>query len=296
MVAGADYRPLYPYPSHYAVVDGHRLHYLDEGPRDAPALLLLHGNPTWSFYYRALVDDLSREYRVVVPDHLGCGLSDKPQDYPYDLVHHIGNLESLVEQLAPPLGAPVTLGVHDWGGAIGFGYARRHPQRVQRLVIFNTAAFFLPRLPWGIRVCRWPWLGPWLVRGLNGFLRIGLHLVSAKPERLTADVKAGYLAPYDSWAHRVAIEGFVKDIPLEVNHPSRSELDAIEAQLALFAQRPMLILWGGRDFCFTDAFLAEWRRRFPEARWVRFADAGHFVVEDAHECIIPELRAFLAKP
>ncbi|MGB2987483.1 MAG: alpha/beta fold hydrolase [Phycisphaerae bacterium] len=275
----------YPFETHYLDVIGGRMHYVDEG--NGPAVVMLHGNPTWSFYYRELIKGLRDRYRVIAPDHIGCGLSDKPQDYPYTLSTHIDNVERLIDHLELK---EVTLAVHDWGGPIGFGWAARHPQRVRGFIVFNTAAFLGGRIPFRIRVCRWPIFGDIAVRGLNAFARAAIHMACCKRERMTPEVKRGYLLPYDSVANRVAILCFVRDIPLSPRIPSYAVLKQIEAALPQFRDRPMVILWGMKDFCFTDRFLEEWVARFPQAAVHRFADAGHYVVEDAHERILPLLR------
>src|SRR5947209_19836323 len=152
--------------------EGLRLHCLDEG--EGEPVVMVHGNPTWSFYYRGLVDGLRDSYRTIVPDHIGCGLSDKPDDsrYDYTLESRIADREALLDHLGLDRG--LTLVVHDWGGAIGLGYATRHPERVSRLVILNTAAFHLPKtkaFPWPLWLCRDTPLGAFLVRGLNAFCR-----------------------------------------------------------------------------------------------------------------------------
>lgn len=288
----ADYRALYPFASHRLDLGGVSLHYLDEGPRQAPALVLLHGNPTWSFYWRTLIPALSRAHRVIVPDHIGCGLSDQPQDYPYTLAQHICNLEALLDHLR--LGA-VSLVMHDWGGAIGTGYAVRHPDAVQRIAVCNTSAFFEPVLYAPIRLSRAPLIGDLLVRGLNAFALGALLMGTSQRQRFTPAVRAGYLAPYRGWKQRVAILRFVRDIPMEARHPTRRTLDEIETRLPLLRGKPMLALWGADDPVFTvQTFLAGWRKRFPEIETHIFENAGHYVVEDAHERILPLLERFLA--
>jgi pimeloyl-ACP methyl ester carboxylesterase len=284
-----DWRALYPFESRWLDVAGHRLHYLDEGPRDAPALLLLHGNPTWSFFWRDVVRALRGQLRVIAADHLGCGLSDKPQDWSYRLADHVANVERLVEALG--LGR-FSLGVHDWGGAIGMGLATRQPQRVERLVVLNTAAFRSSRLPLRIAACRLPVLGPLGVRGLNAFARAATFMTTEKP--LPAAVKAGYLAPYGSWRDRIAVLRFVQDIPMQPGHPSWATLANIEQGLSRLRHKPLLLVWGERDWCFTPAFRDEWQQRFPGAELLRLENAGHYVLEDAGETAIPRIAAFLA--
>jgi haloalkane dehalogenase len=265
------------------------MHYVDEG--HGPAVVLLHGNPTWSFYYRHLILGLRDRYRVIAPDHLGCGLSDKPQKYPYTLATHVANLERLLDHLQLE---HVTLGMHDWGGAIGMGWAVSHAERVRGLVVFNSAAFFGP-IPWRIRMCRGPLAGRVLVQGLNLFLRASFRMASVHRERWTPEVRRGYLLPYRRFADRVAIRRFVQDIPIHTRDPSYAELAKIESALPRLIDRPMAMFWGAKDFCFHDGFLKEWQRRFPRAEVHRFEDAGHYVVEDAHEGILPLLREFLTQ-
>jgi haloalkane dehalogenase len=284
---------LYPFEGRFLYLDGIRYHYLDEG--DGAPTVMLHGNPTWSFYFRNLVQALRDDYRVIVPDHIGCGLSDKPSDsvYDYTLARRVRDLELLIDHLG--INRKLTLLVHDWGGMIGLAYAVRHLERIGRLVILNTAAFPLPatkRFPWQLRLCRAPGLGALLVRGLNLFCRgAAANCVVRQP--LTPEVRAMYLRPYDSWRHRIAVHRFVEDIPLRAGDPSYPTLAETEKGLERLRDRPMLICWGERDFIFDLPFLAEWQRRFPAAEVHRFADAGHYVLEDAGAEIVELVKTFL---
>jgi haloalkane dehalogenase len=285
---------LYPFEPHFLEVTGGRLHFLDEG--SGPTVVMLHGNPTWSFYYRDLVKALRTEYRTVVPDHIGCGLSDKPGDdrYEYTLDRRVDDVERLLDHLG--LAADLTLVLHDWGGMIGMGYASRHPERIKRLVILNTAAFLLPagkRLPFSLWLSRDTSLGSVLVRGFNAFSRGAVRYCVTRP--LSPAVRAGYLAPYDSWRNRIAVLRFVQDIPLASGDRSFATVHAVQESLDRFRGVPMLICWGGRDFVFDDSFFAEWQRRFPEAEVHRFEEAGHFVLEDAGAEILPLVRDFLRR-
>ena len=280
----------YPFRSYFHDCGDHRLHYVDEGDKEAETLLCVHGNPTWSFAWRHVVREMSQTHRVVAIDHLGCGKSDKPQDYDYSLANHIANLRSLIESLDLQR---VTLLAHDWGGAIGMGVAGQCPERFSRFALFNTAAFRSQRIPLRIAVCRIPLLGTFALRGLNAFSRAAVTMAVEKHDRMTPDVRQGYLAPYDSWANRVAVSAFVHDIPLRNSHPSWSTLVAVEEGLAQFVDHPMLLTWGEKDWCFTTDFLEEFERRFPQAETLRISDAGHYVFEDAHEVFLPRLREFL---
>jgi pimeloyl-ACP methyl ester carboxylesterase len=280
----------YPFASHELKFDGLRYHYVDEG--SGPTLLFVHGNPTWSFAFRNLIKALSPSYRVLAVDHIGCGFSDKPQNYPYRLAQHVANLERFVTELDL---RDITLFAHDWGGAIGMGVATRLPERFSRFVLFNTAAFRSQRIPLRIAVCRIPGLGAIGVRGLNLFSRAALRMAVARPDRLTPAVRRGYLAPYGNWHDRVAVLRFVEDIPLSPTHPSYDTLVAIEEGLPKLRDRPMLFVWGERDWCFTTEFLDEFLRRFPNAEALRLPDAGHYVFEDAIEPIRARVQEFLTR-
>ncbi len=277
----------YPFtPQTFRTADGHQLSYLDEG--NGPIVVMAHGNPSWSYLYRNVVTALKPKYRCLVPDHLGCGFSDKPQDYPYRLQNHIDNFTALLDSQGIERCVVV---VHDWGGAIGMGWAGQHPERVAGLVVLNTAAFHSSRIPRRIAICRWPLLGALLVRGLNGFALPATFM--AVNEKMRPEIKAGFLAPYDSWANRVAVHRFVQDIPLQPDHPSWESLSRVESSLEQLRDKPMLICWGGGDFCFNDYFYAEWRQRFPAAQAHYFPEAGHYVLEEALPQVLKQLQPFL---
>jgi haloalkane dehalogenase len=285
----------YPFQSHFLEFDGVRYHYLDEGPAQqneggAGPLLFVHGNPTWSFAWRNLIKGLSPDYRCVAVDHVGCGLSDKPRKYPYLLKRHVENLVRLLDQLDL---REVTLVGHDWGGCIGMGTAARRPERFSRFVLLNTAAFRSRRIPWRIAVCRWPLIGSLGVRGINLFSRAALRMAIAPQTRLPKAVRSGFVAPYDSWANRIAVQRFVEDIPLRTGHPSYETLVEIENALARFRKHRFLFIWGMQDWCFTPAFLEEWLQRFPDAEVLRLPNASHYVFEDAPEECVARIREFL---
>ena len=284
---------LYPFASHEFDRNGLRLHYLDEGA-GAP-VVMLHGNPTWSFYYRELVRALRNSHRCIAPDHLGMGLSDKPGDssYSYCLQSRVDDLEALLDHLQ--LTENLTLVVHDWGGMIGLAYASRQLDRVKRLIVLNTACGLLPpakRFPWQLWLTRTP-LGALLVRGANAFV-VGTARIGTK-RGMTREVRAAYVAPYDSWANRIATLRFVQDIPLRPGDPSYALVDEVQRGLARFAEMPTLICWGEQDIVFDHYFLSQWREAFPHAKVHTFADAGHYVLEDAHERIVPLVREFLER-
>jgi len=187
-----------------------------------------------------------------------------------------------------------TLVVHDWGGPIGYLAALRNTARFRRFVVFNSAVFLLP-LPKLLLLLRLPVYGPLVVRGLNGFLRTGLWTAIANRARFTGDVRAGYLFPYDSWAHRVAILRFVQEIPLEQTHPNRGLLDELDRQLPALAGRPHLVIWGLQDPVFHRGFLEGWRQRVPNAEIHALDGASHWVVDEAPERILALMGEFLAR-
>jgi pimeloyl-ACP methyl ester carboxylesterase len=286
---------LYPFEPHWlALPSGHRMHYVDEGPRDAPAVLMLHGNPTWSFYWRRLISALRLSHRVIAPDHIGCGKSDKPGDdtYSYRLAQRVEDIEALVEQLGLQ---GITLAVHDWGGMIGMGWAHRHPDLVARLVVLNTAAFPMPstkRLPASLWLARDTKAGALLVRGFNAFAR-GATRLAVTRVKLPKEARDGLCAPYDSWDHRRAVLRFVQDIPLKESDPSFSLVRDVGEHLHQFNDRPVLICWGDRDFVFDDHFLRVWKTALPDAEIHQFPDCGHYVLEDAPEEIEQLVLRFL---
>jgi haloalkane dehalogenase len=282
------WRSLYPFESHYLDLHGTRLHFLDVGSGNP--LLMVHGNPTWSFYWRNLTLAFRDHYRVVVPDHVGCGLSDKPQDYAYDLQTHTDNVIQLIDQLDLDR---ITLVAHDWGGAIGLGAAVQRRSQIARIVLLNTGAFPPPYIPWRIRACRIPGLGTVAIRGLNLFCRAALTM--AVQHRLPRPVREGLLAPYDSWQHRIAVDRFVKQIPASPRHRNWSVLQDLERDLQQLTDRPWLLVWGMKDWCFRPSCLQRFQSINPSAEVVRLPDAGHYVVEDATDRVVEALQMFLSR-
>lgn len=283
---------LYPFARRRADIIGHQMGYIDEGA--GPPIVCVHGNPTWSFYFRRIALAFRETYRVIAPDHIGCGFSDKPADsaYPYTLERRVDDLTTLLDRLDIQ---DATFVLHDWGGMIGMAAALRNPQRVSRFVILNTAAFRLPSgkpLDWRLKLLRnLPGFGPLAIRGFNAFAGLATRMACMRP--LSADTRAAYVAPYDSWQNRIATLRFVQDIPLRPGDPAWDCASAVDEGMRALADRPTLICWGRQDFVFDDAFLAEWRRRWPHAESHVFEDAGHYVLEDAHERIIPLMKRFL---
>lgn len=264
-----------------------KMHYVDEG--SGPVVLMLHGNPTWSFYYRNLILKLSASgYRCIVPDHIGCGLSDKPRDYPYTLARRIADVERLLDHLNV---RRFSLVVHDWGGAIGCGVAGRRPEALEKLVLLNTAAFCSKRIPFRIAAIKVPGLGPLVIRGLNGFAGPAANMSVSIP--LAPAVRRGLLYPYRSWAERVAVWNFVKDIPLRPSHRSFATLAEVEGNLSKLSEKPVQIVWGGKDFCFNMHFYRRWLEIFPQAERRLHPEWGHYILEDGRATVVNEISEFL---
>jgi pimeloyl-ACP methyl ester carboxylesterase len=277
--------------------DGIRQHVVDCG--QGPTLLMLHGNPSWSFYWRRLIEACRDNYRCIAPDWIGMGHSDKPDDqhYQYTLSSRVDDLEQLYQHLVQeralePNG--LTLAVHDWGGMIGLAWAAQYPERISKLIITNTAAFPNPKgqtLPTALRLGRDSAVGAFLIRGLNAFAWGATHWGTEKP--LSTWVRQQYTAPYDSWANRIAVLRFVQDIPLGPSDHAWSIVEQTSKHLGLLANKPTLIGWGMRDFVFDAAFYKQFCTYFPNAQKHIYDQAGHYLLEDAHEELIPIIRDFL---
>lgn len=290
----------YPFESRYFNLGGLRMHYLDEQKGQHPGdpardvLLMVHGNPTWSFFFRRILTSFRETHRAVAVDHIGCGLSEKPDSsrYSFRLEQRIEDLCDLIESLDLK---KITLIAHDWGGAIGMGAATRVPERFERLILMNTAAYPSRRFPLRIRICRMPFLGRFAIQGLNLFSLAALKMASAHPKRISKAARAGLLAPYDNWAHRTAVYRFICDIPQNEKHPTYKVLEDIEEKLPLFRNKPVCLIWGMLDWCFSPEFLSRFLQEFPEAQVHRLEQAGHYLLEDEPETVIAAIREFLEK-
>ena len=287
-------RQEYPFEPHYFEVDGgHQMHYVDDG--EGHPVVMIHGNPSWSFYYRNLIGRLSPNYRTIAPDHIGCGLSDKPgdEDYEFTLERRVKDLGDFLDEVVPD--EEITLVLHDWGGMIGMAWAVQNPQRVRRLVLLNTAAFHLPestRLPFSLWLARDTRLGAFLVERFNAFSRGAVHFCVT--EKMDPQVARSYMAPYaGSPQERIATLRFVQDIPLKPEDRGYDLVSRTEEGLSLFEDRPIFVGWGHRDFVFDRHFLARWKEIYPDAEYLEFFDAGHYVLEDRSKELGERIESFL---
>jgi haloalkane dehalogenase len=293
----SDFGGRFPWKSRLVSVDhGVRQAVIDEGPRDAEAtFLLLHGNPTWSYLYRDFIQRLSTKYRVIAPDHVGFGRSDKPRDPRwYTLDRHIANLGKVLAELKPSRVVPV---MQDWGGPIGMGWATRNPQDVAGVVVLNTWAFV--RDP----PMKLPWIFKFLVLGKGGWKRsvqsnFFVEMFLAKSSKLTDEQLAPYRAPYPTPDDRVGIARFPQLIPQTRDqlHESWATMASIEDGLQRLREKPALIVWALRDRAFRKAALERWQHAFTHVDGpVLLPQAAHYLQEDAPGPIIDAIESWAAQ-
>lgn len=286
-------KDIYPFEGKYLDLTDIKYHYLDEGQGDP--VVMLHGNPSWSIYYRNLVKALRLEYRCIVPDHIGCGFSDKPSDdsYDYTLEQRVDDLEMLLQYLK--IDKNITLVVHDWGGMIGLAYATRHPESIKRIVLLNTSGFHLPstkKMPFTLKLFRNTQIGENLVRHFNAF-SAGASVVGCTRNLMPKEIREAYCAPYNSPENRIATIRFVQDIPLEEGDKSYDIVSNVQENLEQFSKLPILMCWGMKDFVFDEHFLNEFIKYFPNAKVHKFDDCGHYILEDASDEVIKHIQNFL---
>ena len=274
------FEDLYPFDSNFMDINGHDLHYIDKG--EGKPVVMIHGNPTWSFYFRHLIQSLSKNFRAIAMDHIGCGFSDKPdaKTYNYTLESRVKDLDILIIRLN--INEKINLVVHDWGGMIGLAWAVDHLDKIDKIIITNTSGFFLPKekqFPFAL------WLIKYIkvfaipaVLGLNVFAKGALYLGSKT--KLDPKVKKGLVEPYNSWKNRIATLKFVQDIPISEKDQSYPIVDRVDQRLKQLDESDLMFLWGAKDFVFDLAFLNEFKARFPQAANHVFHDAGHYLFED----------------
>ncbi|MBL6720835.1 MAG: alpha/beta fold hydrolase [Planctomycetes bacterium] len=287
-VFGGGLGELWPFAPHFLELDGAFLHFVDEGPRDAPVILCVHGNPTWSFQWREVLTRMRGRYRVVALDHMGMGLSERPHDWSDTLAAHQAGLEALIEHLDL---RDITLVVHDWGGPIGLGVAARQPERFRRFLITNTCVWPEAQLPAALALGRLPFLGPFLTGGLGLMNRLLASTTTTKG--LSPEVAEGYLAPYRTAGRRRTVASFVRAIPRGPGHENHEALAAVDAALPALRTKPTTLVWGMQDWVFTPAILRGWRERMPRAEVRALEGAGHLVMEDAGAEVLDALRDLL---
>lgn len=287
-------RALYPFKGNYKRVNGRRIHYLDEGAGEP--IVLLHGNPTWSFLYRNFIPKLAKAYRVIAPDYVGFGLSEKPADESaYSLRNHTAILTSLLDGLGL---RNVTLVMQDWGGPIGLGYALARRSNVRALVIMNTWAFtdasrfHRSVYPW--RLLHAPIFGQLLLKRRNLMVEANLTMGVFHSERISGAVLEAYRFPFPDYDSRTGILAFPRSIPLKPGDAAYDELARISLGLRNL-DIPAKIIWGEQDIVFPVEFAYRFQAALPQAdEPYVIHEARHFLQEDAPEEITEQILAFLS--
>lgn len=262
----------YPFEPKYFETSAGKMHYVDEGT-GAP-IVFVHGNPSWSFEFRKLISSLSRKYRCIAPDHIGFGLSDKPREWSYLPRDHAENFEGLTESLDLD---GITLVVGDWGGPIGLSYAIAHPEKMKNLVITNTWLWPANKDPYYIAFSAFMGgpVGRLLIKRYNFFAGALLKAIYGDRSKLTPEIHRNYLEPLSEPAERRGCWTFPKQIV-----GSTDWLKSLWQKREVLDGKTILFAWGMKDLAFREKELNRWTKSFPQARAIRYEDAGHFVAEE----------------
>lgn len=271
---------LFPFESRFLDVDGNRVHYVDEGT--GPVLLFFHGNPTWSFDYRKVIEALRPDFRCIAVDYPGFGLSSAGPQYRYLPTEHTQVIGAFVDALAL---RGVTLVVHDWGGPIGLAVMQQRPEIFERLVLSNTWAWPVgaPLVQVMSHVMGGP-IGRLLIRQFNLFVNVMIP-IGHRLTKPTGKEMDHYQKALDSPARREASAVFPREITA-----SRAFLADLESGLPAIAGLPTLIIWGDGDFAFGDRELRQWEQTLTNNQTVIVKGAGHFVPSDAPEQFAAAIR------
>lgn len=276
-------RELFPCVSRFVDIAGHTVHYVDEG--HGPTLLMLHGNPTWSFAYRHLIGQLRGRFRCVALDYPGFGLSVAAAPYDHLPESHMEIVGRFVAHMGLDQFTPV---VQDWGGPIGLGLAGRHAASVRALVICNTWAWPVADDPHFVRFSKLMGgpIGGFAIRNFNAFVNLMIPLGTPR-RRLTGEVMRAYRRPMSTRDRRQATHVFPKAIV-----GSTRFLATVESGLHGLADKPVLLCWGDRDIAFRDKERARFEKTFRKCRTVRLGGAGHYVQEESPDEIAAAIRAW----
>ena len=263
----------YPFAPHYFQTAAGRLHYVDEGSGEV--VVMLHGNPSWSFMYRALIKQLRPKYRCIAPDHLGFGLSDKPEDWSYLPEEHAKNLAALIEHLGLK---DITLVVGDWGGPIGMHYAVTHAQNVKRLVVTNTWAWPVNRDFHYLSFSAFMGgpIGRLLIKRFNFFVTSFMPVAFGERGRLGTRAHQHYKDALPTAASRKGCYVFPKQIIA-----STPWLAQLWSQIGVLKDKPTLFVWGMKDVAFREKELKHWQQALQNSIALRLNTVGHFVAEEA---------------
>lgn len=277
-------REQYPFRSSYFPVNGHRLHHIDEGKGEI--LLFVHGTPSWSFEYRHAIRQLKDSYRCIAIDHVGFGLSDKPEHYDYSTPNHSKTLEKFVVENDL---RNITLVVHDFGGPIGLSFAIDHPDRIRRVVVLNSWLWSSEGEPEFVklsRILKSP-LIPWLYRYLNFSPRYVLpkSFGDIKPDRKTLN---HYAKPFATPSQRNGALAFVRSLLQD-----QEWFEELWKKREVLTRKPCLFIWGMKDPILTPKYLEKFRGGFANACTVTLARSGHFPQEEQPDEVVQAIRAFM---
>lgn len=286
-----DFAGTFPFEARFIDAGGVRLAYVDEGPRDAAPVLMLHGNPTWSYMYRRPIAALADAgHRCVAVDNMGFGRSDKPRTTRrYTLSQHVKNTLAVVDEL--DLRDVVIVG-HDWGGPIAIGAMLERLERLRGMVLMNTWAWELPSfLPPFLREFRNEGLGEILALGGNLVVEsIPGGMLRRDPDPMMLDA---YRAPFPDYWSRLGTLAFMRDIPLTERDASAPAFARINERLPQLSEVPSLLVWGMRDPVFRPVFLDQWREILANAGTVEIERASHYLVEDAPDAVTEAIGGFV---
>ena len=288
-------REKWPFAPRYARVNGWRMHYVDEG--DGDPVLLLHGNPTWGFLYRDVIGPLVQSgRRIIVPDMIGFGLSEKPtREHAHTLDGHTANLVSLVRQLGL---TRVTVVCHDWGGPTGLSFAMSNPDRVRALVVMSTWAWPRPPAEFHTRVFPWrlmhaPLVGPYLLGRHNVLAGRGVYLSVVDRDKFRGEAQSTYEAVLPDTETRLLTWVWPRWIPLDDSARAFDRFAWLEQELAK-SKLPTLIIWGREDEVFDAAtFASRFKQLLPHAEGPHLVTGRHFLQEDSGYEIAGLIRSFL---
>ncbi|MDR3144511.1 MAG: alpha/beta fold hydrolase [Puniceicoccales bacterium] len=279
-------RKMYPFERNYVTLNcGHKMHYVSCGSGET--VLLLHGHPTWSFFFRNLLLLLKSDFKCVAIDHIGYGMSDKPKRYDYSIATHIANAINFAEIMKF---RKFHIVAQDFGATVALAMAERWPERVGSMSILNSAAFMMQNLPGIIMLLKLPIMTFIFAKLFNGLIRMFIHIGTASI--LDGDVLAGYLLPYKKPSARVAIVEGIHDIPWLPDHPSAEVMKTICDKAFVLTNKKVKFFWADDDFHYGPLVLKEWQRLFPNAKCKHYPLCGHFLLEDSEEAM-RDIRTFI---
>ncbi len=274
----------YPFTSNYFDINGQRLHYIDEGQGET--VMFVHGTPSWSFDYRNVIKKLKANFRCVAIDHIGFGLSNKPEYYDYSTRNHGKTLEKFVFEKNLD---NITLVVHDFGGAIGLSFAIQHPEKIKRLVVLNSWLWSSKSDPDFIKLSKLlkSLLLPFLYRYLNFSPRFILPK-SFGDRKISKQTLKQYTKPFADKTQRNGTLAFAKSLLND-----QDWFEELWNQRQAISNKPTLFVWGMKDPVIKPHYLAKFQSGFPNAQTIQLEASGHFPQEEQPEIVAKAIIEFL---